>query len=72
VNSNRLAREFGVPSGTSESSESEMPQKWLKFAPENPCATNSLANPGLVTLRPHGNDGAEDTQPASSMIRDEH
>ena len=61
MNSNRLARELGVPSGTTESSESEMPQKLWKFAPENPCPTNSLANPGLLTLRPYGNDGAEDT-----------
>ena len=58
-------------SGTSGPSKSEMLQKLRKFAQDNPWATNFLSNPGLVTLRPQGNDGAEDTPPAGPMIRDE-
>ena len=71
ASSNRFAPGSGVPSGTSGPSESEMLQKLRKFAQENPWATNFLSNPGLVTLRPQGNDGAEDTPPAGPMIRDE-
>jgi len=69
--SNRFALGSGVPSGTSGPSESEMLQKLRKFTEENPWATNFLANPCLVTLRPQGNDGAADTPPAGPMIRDE-
>ena len=70
--SNRFAPGLGVPaSGTSGPSESEMLQKLRKFAQENPWATDFLANPGLVTVRPQGNDGAEDTPPAGPMTRDE-
>ena len=71
ASSNRFAPGSGVPSCTSGPSESEMLQKLRKFAPENPWATNFLANPGLVTLRPQGNEGTEDTPPARPMIRDE-
>jgi len=71
ASSNRFAPRSGVPSGTSGPSESEMLQKLRKFAQENPWATNFLANPGLVALRPQGNDGAKDTPPAGLMIRDE-
>ena len=69
--SNRFAPGSGVPSGTSGPSESEMLQKLWKFVQENPWPTNFLANPGLVTLRPQGNDGAENTPPARPLIRDE-
>jgi len=69
--SNRFAPGSGVPSGMSGPSESEMPQTLRKWAQENPCATNFLANPGLVALRPQGNDRAEDTPSAGPMIRDE-
>jgi len=71
ASSNRFALGSGVPSGTSVPSESEMLQKLQKFAQENPGATNFPANPGLITLRPQGNEGAEDTPPARPMIRDE-
>ena len=71
--SNRFAPASGVPvSGTSGHSESEMLQKLLKFAQENPWATNLLANPELVAARPQGNDRAEDTPPAGPMICDKH
>ena len=68
---NRFAPGSGVPSGTSGPSESEMVQKLRKFGQEKPWATNFLSNPALVTLRPQGNDGTEDTAPAGPVIRDE-
>jgi len=71
TSSNRFAPGSGFPSGTSGPSESEMLQKLRTFGQENHCATNFLPNPGLVTLRPQGNDGATDTAPAGPMIRDE-
>jgi hypothetical protein len=72
ASSNRFPPASGVPaSGTSGPSESEMLQKLRKFAQENPWATNFLANPGLVAVRPQGHDGAEDTPPAGPIIRDE-
>jgi len=72
ASSNRFAPGSGVPSGPSGPSKSEVLQKLRKFAQENPWAMNFLSNPGLVTLRPQGNDSAEDTPPAGPMIRDEH
>ena len=73
ASSNRFLPGLGVPaSGTSGPSESEMLQKLRKFAQENPWATNLLANPGLVAVRPQGNDGAKDTPPPGPMTRDEH
>jgi len=68
---NQFAPGSGVPSGMSGPSESDFLQKLRKFAQENPWATNFLANPGLITLRHQGNDGAENTPPAGPMIRDE-
>ena len=69
----RFAPASGVPaSGTSGTSKSEMLQKPRIFAQENPWATNLLANPGLVAIRPQGNNGGEDTPPAGPMIRDKH
>jgi len=68
---NRYPPALGVPPRTSGPSESEILQKLLNLASENPWATNFLANPGLVTLRPQGNVGTEDTPPAGPMIRDE-
>jgi hypothetical protein len=73
ASSNRFAPVSGEPaSGTSGPSKSEMLEKLRKFAQENPWATNFLANPGLVTVRPQGHDGAEDTPPAEPMILNEH
>ena len=71
ASSNRFAPGSRVASGTYRPSESEMLQKLWKFVQENPWATNFLSNPGLVTLRPQGNDGAKDTPPAGPMIGDE-
>ena len=71
ASSNRFAPGSRVPSGTSGPSESVMLQKLRKFAQENPWATDFLSNPGLVTLRAQGNNGAKDTPPAGPMIRDE-
>jgi len=46
-------------------------QNLLKSTKEHPWATNFLAHAGLVTLRPQGNQGAENTPPAGPMIRDQ-
>jgi len=71
ASSNLFAPGSEVPSGTSGPSASEMLQKLRKFAQENPWATSFLSDPGLVTGRPQGNDGAENSPPAGPIIRDE-
>jgi len=71
--SNRFARVSGVEaSGTSGPSESEMLQKLGEFAQVNPWATEFMANPRLLAVRPQGHDGVEDTPPAGPMNGDQH
>jgi len=63
----------GVPSSRpSGPSESEMLCKLGEFTQENPWANRLLANPELVAERLQRYDGAEDTQPATYINRDEH
>ena len=56
-------------SGPSGTSELEKLRALREMAKEHPWRLESLANPGAVSVRHQGHDGAEDTPPASlSMI----